>query len=86
MKKVKVKIENEQGLHARPARMFVNEAKRYSCDVKIQYNDKEINGKSILELLSLGICCGKQINIITNGIDEEKASQELVDLLEHMEE
>lgn len=86
MRNVTVQIENEQGLHARPAKLFVNEAKRYSCDVKIKYNDKEINGKSILELLALGVCRGKQINIITNGIDEDKASQGLVDLLKHMEE
>jgi phosphocarrier protein len=83
MQKVIVMVKNEEGLHARPAKTFVNEAKKFEADVRIQYNEKEINAKSILQLLSLGIGKGKELAILADGKDEEKAVQDLKNLIEN---
>ncbi|MTI69827.1 MAG: HPr family phosphocarrier protein [Firmicutes bacterium] len=82
MKKT-IKLTNESGLHARPAGVLVNEAKKYDCDVEINYKDKTVNAKSIMNLLSLGINSGSEISIITNGSDEKKALEAIVNILEN---
>ncbi|MBS4534329.1 HPr family phosphocarrier protein [Clostridium sp. D2Q-14] len=76
-------VSNESGLHARPAGLLVSKAKNYASDIQIKYQDKIVNAKSIMNLLSLGLSKGSEITIITKGDDEEKALNELVDLLEN---
>jgi len=78
----KVSIMNETGLHARPASEFVEKASKFSSEIKIVFGDKEVNAKSIMGVLSLGISQGKEIIIKTEGDDSKAALNELVDFIE----
>jgi len=79
----KIEIKNKVGLHARPASQFVREAQRFESDIRIKCNGKDINGKSILEVLSLGADCGTEIEAIANGTDENEALEALRKIVEH---
>lgn len=83
MKKKKVILKNEVGLHARPAAIFVQTANKYLCDIYIETDDKKANGKSIMSVMSLGAYQGEEITITTKGEDEEEALNDLVDLIEN---
>lgn len=74
-------LQNETGLHARPASLFVKEAAKFKSDIKLIKDGKEYNGKSIMGLLSMGVAKGDKIIIQAEGEDEEAAVAELVDLL-----
>lgn len=82
-----VKITNETGLHARPASKFVQKAGTFKSEIKIIYQEKEVNAKSIMGVLSLGVTEGNEIKISCEGEDESAAAEELVDFLKkEMEE
>ncbi|MFA5087991.1 MAG: HPr family phosphocarrier protein [Candidatus Omnitrophota bacterium] len=72
-----IEIKNSQGLHARPAAMFVQIAQKYDSDILIQKGDEKVNGKSIMGILMLGAYHGSKITIIAEGEDAEKAFVEL---------
>lgn len=74
----KVKIQLKFGLHARPAGTLAKLAQQYQCDVKMQSNEKTFNIKSIMGVLAAGVKCGTEVELICNGLDEQKAIQELV--------
>lgn len=78
----KVKIINETGLHARPASKFVQKAGSFNSVITASLNDREVNAKSILGILSLGAGHGKEIILKAEGTDEEVALKELVNYLE----
>jgi phosphocarrier protein HPr len=82
---VKSVIINKTGLHARPASEFVSMAKRFACDITVRRtggdDEESVNAKSIVLLLSLGICEGDEIEIVANGEAEQQAVKALVDLL-----
>lgn len=78
----KVTIRNKLGLHARAAVKFVNMANRYSASVKIVKDGHEIDGKSILGILTLAATQGTQIRLIVAGRDEEAAAQSLSELID----
>ena len=77
-----VTINNNGGLHARPATYFIQKANSYNCSIWIQKDDRKMNAKSLLGVLSLGIMGGTKIRIIAGGPDEEQAVEELVKLVE----
>lgn len=77
-----VTILNETGLHARPAGAFVKTASQFSCDINIEFNGKNANAKSIMNLLSFGLEKDSEIKIIANGKDEAEAIEALVNLVE----
>ena len=81
-----VKIKNESGLHARPASLFVKEANKFNSDIRVRNGEKEVNGKSMLSLLTLEACKGVTVEIKAEGEDEEAAMQALVDFLAVVEE
>ncbi|WP_242694599.1 phosphocarrier protein HPr [Pseudogracilibacillus auburnensis] len=66
-------ITAEVGLHARPATQLVQEASRYSSHIELEYNEKKVNVKSIMGVMSLGIAQGATFSIIIDGHDEEEA-------------
>ena len=70
-------IENETGLHARPATEIAKIAMKYKCDVKIIVNGKTINAKSPLMIMSAGIKSKTELEILCDGEDEEQAIEEL---------
>ncbi len=77
MVKEKVLIDNETGLHARPATEIAKIAMKYNCDVKLVLNDKVINAKSPLMIMSAGIKSKTEIEILCDGEDESVALDEL---------
>lgn len=81
MQERKVVLSNEDGLHARAAALFVQVANKFSSNVYIEYDGKKVNGKSIIGVMSLGAFVGEEITIITNGIDEKEAIEELTNLV-----
>ena len=76
-----VTIRNKLGLHARAAVKFVNLANRFGASVKIVKDGDEIDGKSILGILTLAATQGTTIRLITAGKDEEAAMTALVELI-----
>jgi len=77
----KAVVKNAEGLHARPASVFVSKAKEFESAITIETSEKKVNAKSIVFVLSLGAGQGTEINIQAEGPDEEKAVKALVDLL-----
>ncbi len=73
MKQIELTIRNRTGLHARPAKVLVALAKEFKADVRISCNQKRVNGKSMVSLLTLGATCGSSIFIEATGEDEELA-------------
>jgi len=73
----KLTIQNEQGLHARPAAIFVQIANKYESDIVVRKGKQEINGKSIMGLLTLAAEKGAKLNIKANGPDAKEAIEEL---------
>lgn len=76
-----VTITNQVGLHARPATFFIQKANEYKCSIWVEKDDRKVNAKSLLGVLSLGIVCGTTINIIADGADEQLAVDTLADLV-----
>lgn len=70
-------IENETGLHARPATEIAKIAMKYKCNINLIVNGKTINAKSPLMIMSAGIKSKTQLEILCDGEDEEKAIEEL---------
>lgn len=78
-----ITITNKTGLHARPATIFVSEANKYKCEIKVEKDGKLVNAKSIMGILSLGVSQGAKIRIIANGENETEAVNALVKLVEN---
>ncbi len=76
-----VAIRNKLGLHARAAVKFVNLANRFGASVKIVKGGDEIDGKSILGILTLAATQGTSIRLVVSGKDEEAAMAALVELI-----
>jgi phosphocarrier protein HPr len=74
-------IPNEDGLHARPAAKFVKLASRFACDVWVEKDDEEINGKSIMGLMMLAAAQGSIIKVSAEGDDAETALEQLSKLV-----
>jgi len=77
-----VKLTNKVGLHARPASLFVETAKKFRSEIRVEKDGREVDAKSILGILSLGAECGSVITIKVNGEDAEEALKALVELVE----
>ena len=75
-----VMVQNQVGLHARPATFFIQNEFRSS--IWIEKEERRVNAKSLLGILSLGIIGGTQIKIIADGADEQAAVNALVELVE----
>lgn len=76
-----VVVQNQVGLHARPATFFIQKANEYKSSIWIEKDERRVNAKSLLGVLSLGITKGINITIMAEGSDEEKAVNELVSLI-----
>ena len=74
-------VNNQVGLHARPATFFIQKANEYKSSIWIEKEDRRVNAKSLLGVLSLGIVKGSSINIIADGPDETDAVNTLIDLI-----
>ena len=81
MKTREVVITNASGLHARPATFFIQKANSYKSTILVEKDDRKVNAKSLLGVLSLGIAQGMTITLIAEGQDEEAALNGLVSLI-----
>lgn len=76
-----VVVQNQLGLHARPATFFIQKANEFKSVIWVEKDDRRVNAKSLLGVLSLGITQDTSINIIAEGSDEEVAVNSLIDLI-----
>lgn len=87
MKEQTFKITADTGVHARPATLLVNQAGQFESEIELHYNDKTVNLKSIMGVMSLGIPKGAEIKITASGSDEENAMQNIEEVIkEHLGE
>ncbi len=77
-----VVVENQVGLHARPATFFIQKANEFKSSIWVEKEERRANAKSLLGVLSLGIMGGTQIRIIAGGADEQEAVNALAKLVE----
>ena len=77
-----VSVKNQVGLHARPATFFIQKANEFKSSVCVEKDERRVNAKSLLGVLSLGIVGGTTIRIMADGSDEEQAVDGLVKLVE----
>ena len=77
-----VTVQNQVGLHARPATFFIQKANEFKSSIWVEKEERRVNAKSLLGVLSLGIVGGTSIRIIAAGADEEQAVEGLIALVE----
>ena len=77
-----VVVQNQVGLHARPATFFIQKANEFKASIWVEKEERRVNAKSLLGVLSLGIVGNTAIRIIADGVDEEAAVEALVKLVE----
>lgn len=83
--KRKFLITNEGGLHARPATVLVNTASSFQCELQMEYEEKVVNLKSIMGVMSLGIQQGVEVVIYAEGNDAEQALDALEDTIKNQD-
>ncbi len=74
-------VNNKVGLFARPATFFIQKANEYKCSIWVEKDDRRVNAKSLLGVLSMGIADGTTISLIADGVDEAEALEALVKLV-----
>lgn len=82
MVKREMTITNNIGLHARPATFFIQKANTFKSSIWIEKDERRVNAKSLLGVLSLGIAKGMVVTIIADGIDENEAVDGLINLVQ----
>ena len=76
-----VTVNNEVGLHARPATYFIQKANEFKSGIWVEKDERRVNAKSLLGVLSLGIVKGTTITLIADGPDAKEAVEALVQLI-----
>ncbi len=76
-----VLVQNQVGLHARPATFFIQKANEFKSSIWVEKEERRVNAKSLLGVLSLGIIGGVSIRVIADGADEQQAVKSLVELV-----
>ena len=77
-----IEVKNQVGLHARPATFFIQKANEFKASIWVEKEDRRVNAKSLLGILSLGIIGGTVIKIIADGEDEAEAVESLITLVD----
>ena len=77
-----VVVQNQVGLYARPATYFIQKANEFKSSIWVEKDERRVNAKSLLGILSLGISGGTSMKVIANGDDEQEAVDSLVSLVE----
>ena len=78
----KITVTNEQGMHMRPASVFSQAMTPFASSVKIVFNDKTFDAKSVMMLMSACIKCGAEIEVQCDGADEQEALAKAIELIE----
>ena len=74
-------VNNQVGLHARPATFFIQKANEYKCSIWVEREERKVNAKSLLGVLSLGIVKGTAIKLTADGVDEKEAVDALCEMI-----
>lgn len=74
-------VQNQVGLHARPATFFIQKANEFKSNIWVEKDERKVSAKSLLGVLSLGITRGTNIKIVAEGADEEDAVKALIELI-----
>ena len=74
-------VNNQVGLHARPATFFIQKANEFKSSIWVEKDERRVNAKSLLGVLSLGIVKGTSINLIADGPDENESVEALIELI-----
>ena len=74
-------VNNQVGLHARPATFFIQKANEFKSSIWVEKDERRVNAKSLLGVLSLGVVKGTTINLIADGVDEKEAVDGLIELI-----
>ena len=74
-------VNNKVGLFARPATFFIQKANEFKCSIWVEKDDRRVNAKSLLGVLSMGIMDGSTISLIADGVDEAEALDALAKLV-----
>ena len=74
-------VQNQVGLHARPATFFIQKANEFKSTIWVEKDERKVNAKSLLGVLSLGITKGTSIIVMADGSDEQEAVTDLVNLI-----
>ena len=74
-------VNNQVGLHARPATFFIQKANEFKSSIWVEKDERRVNAKSLLGVLSLGIVKCTSVNLIADGPDEKEAVDALVELI-----
>ncbi|MCI8729831.1 MAG: HPr family phosphocarrier protein [Lachnospiraceae bacterium] len=83
MIKKPVKIKLDTGLEARPVAQLVQLASQFECEIHVEVEQKEVNAKSIMGMMTLGLDTGEEIIISTDGEDEKEAMEKMEEYLSH---
>ena len=77
MIKKSMTIQLQSGLEARPVALLVQVASQHECSIYVEADNKKVNAKSIMGMMSLSVCGGDEVVVITNGDDEVVAAKEI---------
>jgi catabolite repression HPr-like protein len=77
----KIKIQLQNGLEARPVAVLVQVASQYASSIYVEVEDKRVNAKSIMGMMTLGLTAGEEVVVSANGDDEENAMEDIVKYL-----
>lgn len=83
MLKKKITIQNKLGLHARASMKLISAAGRFECDIFIKHNDTKVDAKDIMNVMGLAASKGTEIEVITDGKDEEEAMTTITNLIKN---
>lgn len=81
MEKYSFVVADPVGLHARPATILVNQASKFTSNIKLTYNGKEVNLKSIMGVMSLGVPTKAVVEVVAEGEDEVEAIAKIADVI-----
>lgn len=81
-----ITVKNEVGLHARPATYFIQKANEFKSGFWVEKEERRVNAKSLLGVLSLGIMKDTTVTLIADGSDEKEAVDALAELIENLDE
>lgn len=74
-RKININIDNNQG--ARPVALLVQVASRFECHIDVEHEDKKVNAKSIMGMMSLGLAEGEEVTVYADGDDEKEAINDI---------
>ncbi len=83
MKHLTYRIEDPNGMHARPAGLLATCAKRFESEIRVRANEKEADAKRLLSLMTLGATHGTLLEITVSGTDEQAAADALSEFFKH---